>query len=226
MIIQINKKCQCGCGKIVKYGNRWIHGHNSFGRKFSEKTREKIGLAHKGMKHSEESKKKMSRVGSYLKSEDHNQVEGASYAEYWNAKIEKETTEVRVGGATSSIKVTPNANCVANFPIMAMEWEESAVPAAEQTRGVAIKQGLADPTGFPTNVQLWLEAEYYNHATNCTVATAVSTATISVYNTWTWFPVTYTPAQVQKVRYRVWLGVKKSAEAYYIDNQLYDANPI
>jgi len=164
--------------------------------------------------------------GTYLKSEDHNQVEGVHYSEYYNGTIKKETTEVRGGGALTSIKVTPNANCVANFPIMAMEWEEQAVPASEQTRGVAIKQGLADPTGFPTNVQLWLEAEYYNHATNDTVATAVSTATISVYNTWTWFPVTYTPAQVQKVRYRVWLGVKKSAEAYYIDNQLYDANPI
>ena len=164
--------------------------------------------------------------GSYLKSEDHDQVEGAHKSYYWHGTIEKETTEVRAGGATSSIKVTPNANCTTNFPVMAMEWEEQSVPASEQTRGVAIKQGLADPTGFPTNVQLYLEAEYYNHATNDTVATAVSTAAISVYNTWTWFPVVFTPAQAQKVRYRVWLGIKKSAEAYYVDNQLYDSDPI
>jgi len=159
-------------------------------------------------------------------SEDHNQVIGDHKRKSTPVFIERETTEVRGGGATSSIKVTPTTFCNTNYPKIVMEWEEQAVPASAQTRGVAIKQGLADPTGFPTNVQLWLEAEYYNHATNDTVTTAVSTATISVYDTWTWFPVTYTPAQVQKVRYRVWLGVKKSAEAYYIDNQLYDANTI
>jgi len=171
----------------------------------------------------------VSFIGNYapdFTSEDDNQVIGVHKTYYLGGIKESETTEVRGGGATSSIKVTPNAKCTINYPIMAMEWEEQSVPASEQTRGVAIKQGLADPSGFPTNTELYLEAEYYNHATNDTVATAVSTATISVYNTWTWFPVTYTPAQVQKVRYRVWLGVKKSAEAYYIDNQLYDADPI
>lgn len=164
--------------------------------------------------------------GSYFKSEDHDQVEGAHKSYYWNGTIEKETTEVRSGGASTSIKGTPNANCVANFPLTLMEWEEQAVPASAQTRGVCIKQGLADPSSFPTNTELYLEAEYYDHATNDTVTTAVSTDTISTYDTWTWFSATFTPAQVQKVRYRVILKTIEGAEAYYVDNQLYNADPL
>lgn len=163
--------------------------------------------------------------GSSLKSEDHNQVEGAHKTFFFEGTTEKETTEVRPGGAASSIKITPDSDIGLYAPILCMKWEEQAVPASIQTRGVAIKV-TTNPGSYPANTELYLEAEYYDHATNDTVATVVSTAVLSANDTWTWFPVSFTPAQAQKVRYRVYLKTQENAESYYIDNQLYDSNPI
>lgn len=162
--------------------------------------------------------------GGITVSEDHDQVIGAYKTLLYEGVTEKETTEVRAGGASSSIKVTPNSNANTNYLIEAMEWEEQAVPASEQTRGVCMKV-TTNPGSYPANTELYLEAEYYNHAANDTVATTVSTAVLAANDTWVWFPVTFTPLQVQKVRYRVYLGTQENAESYYIDNQLYDADP-
>jgi 5-methylcytosine-specific restriction endonuclease McrA len=42
--------CLCGCEQAVKKGNKYIHGHNkpNLGKKFSEKTRNKMSIMHKG----------------------------------------------------------------------------------------------------------------------------------------------------------------------------------
>ena len=56
------RKCKCGCGEITKLGNKYIHNHHSRGIKRSKETKHKIGLANKGMKFSEESKKNLSLV--------------------------------------------------------------------------------------------------------------------------------------------------------------------
>lgn len=53
--------CQCGCGKKVKPGNKYIRGHNS--RCFSEEAKRKIGLASKGRIPSKEARKRMSEAG-------------------------------------------------------------------------------------------------------------------------------------------------------------------
>lgn len=46
--IEMEKKCECGCGQVAKEGNRFVRGHH--GRCFSEATRRKIGNAMKGKK--------------------------------------------------------------------------------------------------------------------------------------------------------------------------------
>jgi|SRR5215212_445045 len=40
--------CVCGCGSQVKKGNKFINGHNSRIRKFSEETKEKMSESQKG----------------------------------------------------------------------------------------------------------------------------------------------------------------------------------
>jgi hypothetical protein len=49
-IIQ-NGKCKCGCGKRIKKGRTYLHGHYWGGKKLSKETREKIGKSHMGEKH-------------------------------------------------------------------------------------------------------------------------------------------------------------------------------
>jgi hypothetical protein len=74
----MSRLCECGCGQVVKSGNRFIQGHNSRGRILTkehkekirkgnknkivtEETKEKLRIAQTGKTYSEESKAKMSR---------------------------------------------------------------------------------------------------------------------------------------------------------------------
>jgi len=53
------KYCKCGCGQIVKLGNKYINGHNLKTKKYSEKTRKKISKALTGRKLTDEHKKNL-----------------------------------------------------------------------------------------------------------------------------------------------------------------------
>jgi len=58
--------CECGCGKEVKKGNRFIHGHNRRNKKQTEKTKLEISISRKkrkerlGFLNSKETRKKSS----------------------------------------------------------------------------------------------------------------------------------------------------------------------
>lgn len=52
--------CECGCGRVVREGNRFIHGHYNRGKHFSKETREKMSKAMKGRVISVEQRKKQS----------------------------------------------------------------------------------------------------------------------------------------------------------------------
>lgn len=56
------KLCECGCGKEVNEGNRFIHNHHWRGRKQSKEHTEKISKSNKGQKRSEETCKKISKA--------------------------------------------------------------------------------------------------------------------------------------------------------------------
>jgi len=163
-------------------------------------------------------------LGSAVYSEDHNQVVGDHKSKYYQGMVERETTEVRSGGADNSIKVTPNANNHTNFPWQIHEWSEEAVAASAQTRGVYIEVTGIDAT-YPTVAQLWFEAESFSAGSGTAKQINKSTAVLAANSTWTWFPVTFTPGQVGKVRYRVYLAMPTEGatqDVYYIDNQLRD----
>lgn len=42
--------CQCGCGQEIKIGNRFIQGHNSYGKKLSKEHKRVLFLANIGRK--------------------------------------------------------------------------------------------------------------------------------------------------------------------------------
>ena len=71
MIDEEQKLCECGCGCIVKYGNRFIHGHNTRvnnpGKKPSKETREKISISMKEY-----------RVNNPLSDEEYQQLSDAN----------------------------------------------------------------------------------------------------------------------------------------------------
>ena len=56
----VNGKCECGCGKLAKEGNRFIFGHATKGTHLSAEHRRKIREGNKGKKVSEETRQKMS----------------------------------------------------------------------------------------------------------------------------------------------------------------------
>jgi len=157
-------------------------------------------------------------VGCIL-SYDHQRVPGAFWGKFYNGIIEKDTVEVRTGGASSCIKATPNSNVSTNLPLRICEWNEFDVAAAAQTRTVYVKS-IGVTTTFPTASQLWLEAEYYDAATGTTTTIAKSTEVLTADNTYTALSVSFTPGQVGRVVYRVYIAYHEGAESYYVDNQL------
>lgn len=56
----MSNTCMCGCGKEVKKGRLYIHGHNGRGTPRLESTKRKIAMAHNGTHHSKGTKLKMS----------------------------------------------------------------------------------------------------------------------------------------------------------------------
>lgn len=163
-----------------------------------------------------ESKVYIYSLGAYVKSYDHQQIRKNYWEKQYHGIIQSETVETRIGGGDTSIKVTPNFNIGTNNPLKVLEWNEFDVPVSAQTRSVYIKsKGIA--TTFPTNTQLWLEAEYLDTTSSTIIK---STESLSIDNTWVSFSVTFTPAQIGRVIYRVYLAYYEGAEAYYIDNQL------
>jgi len=155
-----------------------------------------------------------------ISSYNHNQVEDAYFYKHSErGAVEKDTVEVRAGGASSCVKASPAGSLWPGLEYKLLDWVEEAVAAAAQTRTVYIKsKGLSST--FPTATQLWLQAEYLDAATGSSRTTVKSTAVISVDDTYTAFAVNFTPAQVGKVHYKVFCGVYISGGVYYVDNQL------
>ncbi|RLC82261.1 MAG: hypothetical protein DRI61_02670 [Chloroflexi bacterium] len=158
--------------------------------------------------------------GAILRSEDHNQTKGAHQTLYFNGTIEKDTSVVRSGGASSSAKMTPNSNCGLYYPLTIADdfcagdfklW----LPAEQKT--VTIYLRTFGYTTFPTADELYIEASYLDEATGGHRATVKSTQTVSANDTWTAFSVTFTPAQEGWVYVTVYLKKYEADSGVYVD---------
>ena len=157
-------------------------------------------------------------LGGVIRSFNHNQVLGAYKEWQYQGTIEKDTVEVRTGGAPSCIKATPNSNISTNWPLKAFEWQIDDVSAAAHTITVYVKSvGLT--TAFPTASELYIEVEYYDAATGTTRTKAVSSEVLTADNTYTALTVTFTPGQAGPIWVRGFVATQIASESYYFDNQ-------
>ena len=157
--------------------------------------------------------------------EDYQGVLGAQYAAWAQGDVIKNTATTRTGGAASSIEVVPLSSLawsggIAQGYVRPIDWTELEVAEdAPLTRTIYVKgEGW---TSFPTNAQLYFEAEYLNHASALTVAVETSTQVLTDNTTWTALSVTFTPLQTGPVRYKCYLKHYEAGAKIYIDNALY-----
>jgi len=158
--------------------------------------------------------------GSFLRSEDHNQTKGVHRTYYYNGTIEKDTSVVRTGGASSSAKMTPNSYCGLHYPLTIADDFCSGdfrlwLPAEEKT--VTIYMRTFGYTSLPTADELYIEASYLDQASGGHRATVQSTQTVSANDTWTPFSVTFTPAQEGWVYITVYLKKYEASAGVYVD---------
>ena len=148
-------------------------------------------------------------VGRYVGIEDYegtvgdnSQLIGLSTAE-GTPILQSETTEVRAGGGATSIKVTPSANIDTDWEfsrILLFEYPIYAVKDVAKTYTAYLRSD--DDTDWdadPLNTELWIEAEYWGHATNVHRKILKSTEVCNNFDAddtdWDTLTVTVTPLQ-------------------------------
>jgi hypothetical protein len=162
--------------------------------------------------------------GSKLFSQDHGQSLGAARIYAAHCDIIRNTTEVRSGGAGESLECVSLSNLGTGGTFTEIiSWTEDAVPASSQTRTVYI-EGTGWSANYPTAAQLYLEATYISNATTFTRATAVSTEVLSSNSAWVAFNVTFVPAAVAAVTYRVVYAKYVNATTVYMDFAAYNGS--
>jgi len=167
-----------------------------------------------------------------INSQDHDGVVGASYLfkpvqqTSTDPLIVEETTTVRSGGSNTSLKVAPAAGSA-----FSTVWELSrevlleldifATTASKKYEIFMRPTATADWTADPTADELWLEIEYWAHASNNYRRITKSTETIDMNGstTYTALSVTVAPAQQGMAFLRVYYAKPKEAQAntFFID---------
>ena len=165
-------------------------------------------------------------LGVNHRMDNYNGVSGRSYSwNQWYATASNGTV-VRSGGASKSLEVYHFDICQGWRGLITpiIEWVEWDVPASSQTRTVYIRGGTGGAENwstFPTADQLFLEAEYCDEAGTNHVAFAISDDVLTDNTTWTAFSVTFVPGKVDRVVYRLRVGVQNiTGVKLYVDPQL------
>jgi len=154
--------------------------------------------------------------------EDDDQTYGNHKTIYSSGTIEKDTTVVRTGGASSSAKMSPNSSCGLYAPLKIRPQDNlggdfkiwlsggSAVTVTVYIRGFGW-------TSFPSASELYVEASYLSNAATADRATVSSTAVLTDNTTWTAFSVTFTPARDGFVYVTVFLKKYEASSGIYVD---------
>jgi len=133
---------------------------------------------------------------------DNRQLTGFSVAE-GTPSIQSEATKVRAGGGTTSIKCTPSdkLSTIWEFSkVKLFEYPIYLVKDVEKTFTVYfLEDDHTDWIANPSATELWIEVEYWGHATNAIRKLTKSTGTVDFAGgndaTWHTLTVTVTPLQ-------------------------------
>lgn len=146
-----------------------------------------------------------------------------------SASTQSETSTVRTGGGATSIKVTPSDytfnNSLNIYRIPLFDYPIHLEADTEKTITVYFKTGAtSDWTANPTASELYLEAEYWGHASNNYRRIKKSTGTVSFTTSTDWqsLTVTFTPLQDGVAYIRGYYGkTKESSKSniFYVDTK-------
>uniref|UniRef100_A0A6M3Y1X2 Putative pectate lyase n=1 Tax=viral metagenome TaxID=1070528 RepID=A0A6M3Y1X2_9ZZZZ len=131
-------------------------------------------------------------INAYVKIEDDEQTKLANRAWFYSGTIERVTTPVRAGGASSSARMSPYSTCGTERPLkLCSHLEELSrwLPAGSYTCKMYIYG--ENWVTFPTANELYLEVLYYDGAT-AKRASVKSTQVLTANYTWTELSVAFT----------------------------------
>ncbi|MEK0324762.1 MAG: hypothetical protein QQN63_03580, partial [Nitrosopumilus sp.] len=139
--------------------------------------------------------------------------------------LQSDVATVRSGGSNTSIKITPTTVFSTNWEFGRLKCFELALYAttSSKTYTVYFRPGAtADWTDDPTAAELWIELEYWGHASNNFRRITKSTGVIDMNGSSAWqsLAVTVAPAQAGVVYLRCYYAkTKESAKdnKFFID---------
>jgi len=153
--------------------------------------------------------------------EDYGGVKGANILFTSMGTITKDTGVTHSGGANSSAKIEPSSNCTPNFPLTISGDKLSGdfviwAPASETTVTVYIRAIDAWGT-YPTNAQLYIDAEYFAGGVTKRAVSTASTQVLSDASTWVAFTITFTPDTAGWAYVSVHLNYYEASKGVYVD---------
>jgi len=166
------------------------------------------------------SDEKLSDINSFVvKIGDKDFVVGSHTSWFFNGQIDADESNIRIGGANSSAKMQPTTFCEINTPLTITDNPKGDfqlwLPASEQTVTIYIK-GYSW-SSYPTNSQLYVEAEYLNTADGSSRSSVKSTEVLTDNTNWVAFTTTFTPSQAGWVYLTVKLGKYVFGDGIYVD---------
>lgn len=152
--------------------------------------------------------------------EDEDGVFNTQKAVFWNGILDRVTTPVRTGGASSSLKIAPNSSCTANFPIEAGDKFLTGTfqiycPSGSRTITVYM-YGDGWGASLPSSTECYISASYLNNAGTADRTTIASNDSLAE-DSWTAFDVAFTQARNGWVYVTVVLKKYIASAVVYVD---------
>ncbi|MCK4781713.1 G8 domain-containing protein [Candidatus Parcubacteria bacterium] len=160
--------------------------------------------------------------GSFVKIEDYGGTKLASKSWYKAGTVTKDTGVTHSGGASSSAKLEPNSTCTSTYPLRLssdLDRGDFVVWASAAATTVTVYiRSLGVWSSYPTNSELYIQAEYWDDAGSAERATSTaSTQVLSDETTWVAFTTTFTPVQAGWVYVKVYLKKYEASKGIYVD---------
>jgi hypothetical protein len=141
-----------------------------------------------------------------------------------NFPIQSETSIVRSGGGATSIKVSPTTRMDTDWNFSRVQLFEYPIYADTSSKQYDVyfhSPATNTWTADPTASELWIECEYWGHATNNFRKITKSTGVLDFNGTTTWnaLSVTCQPSQTGVLYLRGWYAKTKEAGSniFYVD---------